>query len=769
MMNTLFAKILLSLVFVCALVQAQTNKPAFQIIPAPNTIIPAEGEFKFGKETRIYVEGKKDQRTDFLLSYMKKQLGYTGDVQYVAASKTLKNAVILQTSKEGELPNEAYRLSVDRNQVIIRGRDAGLLYGVYTFTQLFPPQPQWPFAINAVMIHDQPRFGYRGLMVDVARHFLPFEEVKKVIDLMSAYKLNRFHWHLTDDQGWRIEIRKYPKLTSVGAFRNDQVIFGRRELLDTVSYGGFYTQDQIREIVKYADERFITVIPEIDIPAHSYAALRAYPEYKVPSTAKSADPWSYNIIYNPTEQTFNFLEDVFSEVAELFPGKYIHIGGDEANKTPWNESPFTQKLIQENDLKDVHGLQSYFVKRIEKFLNTKGKRIIGWDEILEGGLAPDATLMSWRNEEGGIAGANMNHDVIMVPQTKGLYLDFAQSRSPQEPYNIGGHAPLHAAYSYDPIPHELPAEKHKYILGVQANVWTEWIGSPAKLQYMLFPRVFALSEIGWTMLDRKDYIAFSKHTLPAHLERLEKKGVNFRVPEAFSVIDTTMIGERFTFELNKPLPGSTIYYTVNGLTPGDLDFKYTKPISFFVPANEKREIKTIVITETGRRSLVTTTTFHNRRPLAASNISSPEPGLKYKLYKGAFNTVEQFKSSQPIKEGVSKNLDLKPFKDKHDVFGLSCEGYIQLDAAGVYTFSALADDGMKLYIDDELVVNNDFRHAAIEKHGSVPLEKGFHKIKIEYFDAGEAYILKLFLNLNNEKRKELNLNRLYYDSQITTK
>ncbi|TJZ63284.1 beta-N-acetylhexosaminidase [Sphingobacterium olei] len=755
-------KILLSLVLICSLAKAQTDQPALRIIPAPNHIIAASGEFRFTQDTRIYVEGKKDQKIDFLLTHLMKHLGYDGPIKYVKSSTKLKNAIILHTTNEGELPMEAYQLSVDAQRVVIRGRDAGLLYAVHTFTQLLPLEHTQSFAIPAVQINDQPRFGYRGLMVDVARHFLPFEEVKTVIDLMAAYKLNRFHWHLTDDQGWRIEIKKYPKLTSVGAFRKDQVIFGRRELLDTVPYGGFYTQDQIREIVQYAAERFITVIPEIDIPAHSYAALRAYPEYKLPQPAQSADPWSYNIIYAPTEQTFNFLEDVFTEVASLFPGPYIHIGGDEANKTPWQESPITQKLMQEHDLKDVHGLQSYFIKRIEKFLHTKGKRIIGWDEILEGGLAPDATLMSWRNEEGGIAGATMNHDVIMVPQTKGLYLDFAQSRSPQEPYNIGGHAPLHAAYHYDPIPQELPAEKHRYILGVQANVWTEWIGSPAKLQYMLFPRLFALSEIGWTNLDRKDYTAFSNHTLPVHLRRLEKRGVNFRVPEAFRAIDTVMIGERFVFELHKPVPGSEIYYTVNGLTPGDLDFKYTQPISFFVPVNEKREIKTIVITEKGRRSLVTTTVFHNRLPLAASTVTRPEQGLQYKLYSGAFDTVDQLKSSKVVGEGVAKSLNLKPFKDKHDVFGVVYDGYLHVDTAGVYTLSALADDGMKLFIDNELVINNDFRHGAIERSGAVPLAKGFHKIRIEYFDAGEAYVLKVFSQLNNNKRQEIALDKLYF-------
>lgn len=743
---------------------AQEPVGNINIIPAPNSIHYSSGTFTFSRKTRIYTENKQDKAFLLFSDLLKKRTGYSNiSIEYNHRNlPNSGNALVIEVSAAGELPAEAYKITINKTGVVIRGRGAGLFYGYQSFLQLFHLQKTDTYAIPCLKIEDQPRFGYRGLMLDVARHFYSVEQVKRIIDLMSVYKLNTFHWHLIDSEGWRIEIKKYPRLTSVGAFRNDQVMFGRRELLDTTRYGGYYTQEEIRSIVKYAMERHITIIPEIEMPAHSYAALRSYPEYKVPKPSHSADPGAYEIIFNPSPETFKFLEDVLTEVIALFPGKQIHIGGDEANKIPWQESPYTQQLMKDKGLKNVNELQSYFIRRIERFLNKKGKSIIGWDEILDGGGASTATIMSWRGEEGGLAAVKLKQNVIMVPLNKGLYLDFNQSGSSQEPFNIGGKSTLSEVYHYDPVPEQLNVEERKYIIGVQANLWTEHIGTNAKMEYMLFPRVLALSEIAWTVPVKKNYNRFSKNALPLHLAMLEKRGVNFRVPTAFDALDTTMIGERFSISLNTGVTGSKIYYTINGLTPSDVDFEYRRPLEFSVPVNEKRELKTITITPTGRRSLVTTTILHNRLPLPALAVSDLERGLRYKLFKGAYGSVEEFKPDQIIGSGVAADIVLDQFKKDYDLFGLVYDGYIQIDSTGVYSFSAVSDDGMKLYIDDQLVIDHDFRHGATEKEGSVPLSKGFHKIKIKYFDAAEACVLKLFMRFNNGARLKLPSDKIFH-------
>src|SRR5699024_4171027 len=353
---------------------------------------------------------------------------------------------------------------------------------------LVPQNTKW--TIPVVEITDYPRFEYRGLHLDVGRHFFGVDFIKNYIDLLAMHKMNRFHWHLTEDQGWRIEIKQYPKLTEVGAWRDSTLVghYGSGKY-DDKRYGGFYTQDEIREVVAYAQKKYVTIIPEIELPGHASAALSAYPElgckenydYTIKST------WGvFEDIYCPREETFTFLENVLTEVMDLFSSKYIHIGGDEAPKKQWEESEFAQKVIEREGLENEHELQSYFVTRIEKFLNKHGRQIIGWDEILEGGLAPNATVMSWRGIKGGIEAAKQHHDVIMTP-TSYLYLDYYQASPETEPLTIGGWVPLQKVYSYEPVPEELTAEESKYILGAQGNVWTEYMKSGEKVEYMAYP------------------------------------------------------------------------------------------------------------------------------------------------------------------------------------------------------------------------------------------------------------------------------------------
>ncbi len=376
-------------------------------------------------------------------------------------------------------------------------------------------------------ITDYPRYSYRGLHLDVCRHMFPVGFIKKYIDLMAMHKMNSFHWHLTEDQGWRIEIKKYPLLTSVGAWRKSSPV-GRNEGQDSIPYGGFYTQDEVRDIVEYARKRFITVIPEIELPGHAQAALASYPHLSCTGGPFEVWTWwgvSENIYCAGNEQVFEFLEGVLTEVMHLFPSPYIHIGGDEAPKTRWKACPKCQRRIRSEKLADEHQLQSYFVTRIEKFLNSQGRNIIGWDEILEGGLAPNATVMSWRGTQGGIETARLKHPVIMTPGSP-CYFDHYQADPSLEPLAICCFNPLEKVYAFEPTPQELTPEEATYIIGAQGNLWTEYIKTPEHAEYMAYPRAIALAEVVWSPKDKRNYDDFLIR-LESHKLRLDYRGVNY--------------------------------------------------------------------------------------------------------------------------------------------------------------------------------------------------------------------------------------------------
>lgn len=426
---------------------------------------------------------------------------------------------------------EAYLLDVAPDRIAISARDArGLVYGAQTLRQLAAASPA---AIPAVRIEDAPRFPWRGLHLDVSRHFFPVDFIKKYIDALAAFKLNTFHWHLTDDQGWRLEIERYPKLTEVGAWRTETIVGHARrgpKGYDGVRHGGFYTQHQAREVVAYAKERGVSVLPEIEMPGHSLAALAAYPELaNVPGPFEVRTTWGISDeVFSPTEATFTFLENVLREVMDVFPSEYIHIGGDEAPKKRWKESAEAQALMKKEGLADEEALQSWFVRRIERFLNANGRRLVGWDEILEGGLAPNATVMSWRGTAGGIAAAKEDHDVVMAPQAD-LYFDHYQADPEHEPLAIGGMTPLEDTYGYEPIPAELSAEEAKHVLGPEGCVWTEYMPTSRQVEYMAYPRVLALAEIAWSPREARDLASF-KTRLPAALRVLDGLGIGYRKP-----------------------------------------------------------------------------------------------------------------------------------------------------------------------------------------------------------------------------------------------
>jgi hexosaminidase len=464
------------------------------------------------------------------------------------AKNNIINFVI--ASDLNDLSDEGYQLKVTNDRIVITAAaEAGIFYGIQTVRQLLPEQifsqktvSGIPCKIPCVEIVDRPRFKWRGMHLDVGRHYMPMDFIKKYIDVIAMHKMNVFHWHLTEDQGWRIEIKKYPKLTQIAAWRDETLVGHVKDAkngkakYDGKKHGGFYTQDDIREIVEYAKQRYVTVVPEIEMPGHCQAALAAYPELSCsggPFEVRKKWGVSREVYCAGNEKTFEFLQDVLLEVLDLFPSGYIHVGGDECPKHRWQACEKCQGRIQSESLKDEHELQSYFIKRIETFLMAHGRNLIGWDEILEGGLAPNAAVMSWRGEKGGIAAAKAGHRVVMAPNTY-TYLNFYQADRNTEPIAQGKFLPLEKVYNYDPVPVVLTEQEARYILGAQGQLWTEYIPSPKHAEYMLFPRMSALAEVVWTQKEKKDYKRFYNN-LEVHLKRLDSYETNYRRLDSMSI------------------------------------------------------------------------------------------------------------------------------------------------------------------------------------------------------------------------------------------
>jgi len=534
----------LSFLFMCATTFGQTK---ISIVPKPVSLEMHPGNFNLTSKTIIISNNSVQHDAEMLNLYLKKLYGFSLPVKNISPNNNIKNAIILGLLKPDERKKDEYGLQVKANEINIEGvSNEAIFYGIQTLLQLLPAErPETgdiQFEIPQLTIKDYPRFQYRGMHLDVGRHFFDVDFIKKYIDFLAYQKYNTFHWHLTEDQGWRIEIKRYPRLTSVGGFRNGTIIGhypGTGN--DNTREGGFYTQAQIKEIVKYAQDRYITVIPEIEMPGHASAAIAAYPQLSCfpneSTEIKDNTPWAgsregkqvqqtwgvFPDVFCPSEYTFKFIENVLDEVMKLFPSKYIHIGGDECPKTYWKRSAFCQKLIKDKNLKDENGLQSYFIHRIEKYVNSKGRSIIGWDEILEGGLAPNATVMSWRGEQGGIDAAQQHHNVIMTPGSY-VYFDHAQTRN-SDSLTIGGYLPLDTVYNYEPVPKELKSSEAHYVLGAQGNVWTEYMANPQKVEYMIFPRMSALSEVLWSPKESRNWADFSSE-LPNIYQRYELWGTN---------------------------------------------------------------------------------------------------------------------------------------------------------------------------------------------------------------------------------------------------
>ncbi len=622
------------------------HEKAKKLIPRPVTFhLEGDGNFTITPETRIIFNSKLTDVAEsaaYLADIINKSTGYGLKPEAYAESSNLQNYILLSTfNGDTALGREGYTLQCRKGQLIIQAPGgAGIFYGIQSLLQLAPTEiysdsvidSDWE--IPAAYIYDKPRFSYRGMHLDVSRHFFPKEFIKKYIDMLAIYKLNVFHWHLTDDNGWRIEIKKYPDLTNIAAWHVDRSNMKWNDVTppaegEKATYGGFYTQEEVKEIVQYAAKRHIMIIPEIEMPGHSSEVFAAYPELSCQGKKLYVQPGTYwpntDILCAGNEQVFEFADNVLTEVAGLFPGPYIHIGGDEADKTNWKKCPKCQRVIKNEGLKDEAELQSWFIKRIEKMVIAKGKRMIGWDEILEGGLAPEATVMSWRGIDGGIEAARQGHDVIMTPTTY-CYFDYYQADPEFQPEAIGGFLTLKKVYSYDPLPPVLNSIEAKHILGVQANLWTEYIPTTKQAEYMLMPRMLALAEIAWTKADRKDYFDFSKRVHNQY-KVLDQLNVNYSKGSYKIEISAEYDSTRkvYAVELFSEQYMPVIHYTTDGSVPNEKSEVYKKPFEI----NTNSSIQAVIFEGGKMMEKPTVLTIILHKAIGAKLKVTHQPSFKY--------------------------------------------------------------------------------------------------------------------------------------------
>ncbi len=621
--------------------------------------------------------------------------------------------------------DEAYGLEVDPHGIsIFASKPAGVFYGIQTFRQMLIGRGQAPFEIPGVRIGDEPRFGWRGMHLDVSRHFFTVQEVKKYIDYLSELKMNIFHWHLVDDGGWRMESKKYPLLTERGAWRKDiskivwsytDLEFPGRDSGKKVE-GGYYTQDQIRDVVKYAAERHVTIIPEIEMPGHCLPAMACYPELGCDIEKRPSDAFRTNVFCAGKEATQKFIRDILDETIELFPSKIIHIGGDEVDKSYWSRCPTCNAYMKQKGLKDTHELQSDFIKRAEAHLNSRGKTLMGWDEILEGGLAPNAMVMSWRGTEGGIAAAKSGHEVVMSP-TSHCYFD----------YGYAGTSTEHV-YNYEPVPAELNAAQGKLVRGAQANIWTEWMADFDRVETMIFPRMLAMAEVLWTPAARKYYPGFERR-LEAHYGEFVRRGIDFYVGAPTFEANLIVTDGPAEIALASPtLPGIALRYTLDGRDPTSSSPVLAGPLKLdrdaVVSAAYMRGGKLL---ESVARATV----------LRGAPKGPVRPGLETALWVKKFASVAEVDKAGAGRPLSVSSFDISPYVSE-EAFAIRWAGFLRIEKEGVYTFTIGSDDGSRLKIAGATVVDNDGLHAYGEKSGKAKLLPGTYPFELVFFEAGGA-------------------------------
>lgn len=694
------------------------------IVPEPVDLKVHAGHFQLDSTVRIVFQRTADPGSRTAVNYLNGKISeILGSPLVIAEKKVRGPRIIVNIDSTLALHPEGYELKVARKRIVINVKTPqGAFYAFQTLLQLMPPDKNSTELHNGiahipcVTVKDFPRFSYRGMHLDVCRHFFPVDFILKQLDVMAMYKLNTFHWHLTEDQGWRIEIKKYPLLTQIGSKRTEGEGF---------EYGGYYTQEDIRKVVEYAKERFIRVIPEIEMPGHALAALAAYPQLSCTGGPfKVRNFWGVeeNVFCAGREETFRFITDVLTEVADLFPSEYIHIGGDECPKDRWKNCPQCQARIRQEGLKDEAELQSYFIKRVEKILLGLGKKMIGWDEILEGGLAPSATVMSWRGEQGGIDAANQSHDVIMTPGDW-VYLDHYQGNPKIEPVAIGGYTTLEETYNYDPLPKELPPDKHHFILGCQGNIWTEYMYSPEKVEYMAYPRIIALAEVNWSPKASRnfaDFLARMNNQFP----RLDARGIKYHIPLPEGPPEFVAFTDSVTLAFSTTRPVKMVY-TTDGSDPAETSQEYAEPLTF----KENTVLKIRSVLPTGKMSSVRTITVEKQTPASALQVASRQ-GLHMKIAEGNFIHVRDIENVKRWKEQIIQDLTVRFDRQKPSAVVIT--GYIEVPETGIYYFSS---DNDQVWIADRLLINNDGEVKRFSRHdSSIALEKGKHSLKIVFLN-----------------------------------
>ena len=700
----------------------EVKEANYQIIPMPlDTQLAEQGMFILTEGTPvIYPEGnaKMQNNANFLAEYVKEKTGIT----LAPTAGTDGKGIILKVEENKEKP-EGYSLKVSADNVIIcGGSEAGVFYGIQTLRKSLPVAQGGKVALPAVEINDAPRFNYRGGMLDVARHYFTLDSLKRYIDLLAMHNINRFHWHLSEDQGWRIEIKSRPLLTEKGSMRKQTVIGRNSGKYDGKPYGGFYTQEEAREIVAYAAERYITVIPEIDMPGHMMGALHAYPE--LGCTGGPYDVWcqwgvSEEVLCAGNDATLKFIEDVLGEIVQIFPSEYIHVGGDECPKTRWKSCPKCQARIKALGIKgdEKHTaeeyLQSFVINHAEKFLNSKGRQMIGWDETLEGGLAPNATVMSWRGEGGGIEAARQKHNVIMTPNTY-LYFDYYQTKDTEyEPLAIGGYLPLERVYSYEPMPKALSAEKQKYIVGVQANLWAEYITTFSQAEYMLLPRLAALSEIQWSSADKKNYECFLSR-LPRMVQLYDVKQYNYAT-HAFD-ITANLVPDSNEGVLKvsfKTIDNCPIHYTLDGSEPTASSPLYKDTLKI----TEASTISAVGIRPTGKSRVFTEKL--NIHKATFKPITLMQPSSRGYTFGGAGTLLDGLKGQFNYKTGHwigFQGNDVEAVIDMKEPTEVSSVSVSTLVEKGDWIFGART---FAVYTSED---GKDFKEVACEEYPAMTLD-----------------------------------------------
>ena len=727
------------------------EKADYNVIPMPQQIVESHAApFVLNESTKImYPAGneKMQKNAEFLASYIKEITGKTLKVEAGTEGK----GILLQLNKEAKA--EAYQLKVTADNITIAGDEAGVFYGIQTLRKSMPVEQGVDVSFPAVEINDAPRFGYRGAMLDVSRHFFPVDSVKRFIDILALHNINRFHWHLSEDQGWRIEIKSRPLLAEKGSKRKETVI-AHTGKYDGTPYGGFYTQEQVKEVVAYAAQQHITIIPEIDMPGHMMGALHAYPE--LGCTGGPYEVWtrwgiSNEVLCAGNDETLKFIEDVLGEIVEMFPSEYIHVGGDECPKVRWKTCPKCQARIKALGIKGdkkhtaEEYLQSFIIGHAEKFLNSKGRKLIGWDEILEGGLAPNSTVMSWRGEAGGIEAARQNHDVVMTPNTY-LYFDYYQTKDiEQEPVAIGGFLPVETVYNYEPMPKQLSKEEQKHIIGVQANLWTEYVPDFKQVEYMEMPRIAALSEVQWSQPDKKNYECFLKR-LPKLVELYDMKQYNYatHVFDVQAKLNSNAEEGVLEVALNT-VDHCPIYYTLDGTEPTEASTQYTAPLKL----NKSCVIKAVGIRANGKTRIYTDELKMHKAAFKPITLLQP------------INEQYKFKGAQTLNDGLKGNFnyktgrwiafngnDLEAVIDMKEATEFSRVAITTLVQKGDWVFDAR---GMKVAVSED---GKNFKEIASEEYPEMKADDANklydHALK---FDAVKARYIKVTVSTEKSMPK----------------